>query len=90
MRKKRFRLLLYAGLAVFVLVAITTSFVRAARTEYTTMEAVVHEGDTLWSIWEDVGYGRFDEWHCKVRELNDKDLSVLQPYDRVTVSTIER
>ena len=88
-RRNRLRLLLYAGIAVFVLVAITTSFVRAARTEYTTMEVVAREGDTLWSIWEDVGHGRFDEWHCKVRTLNDKDLSILQPYDRVTVSVLK-
>ena len=88
-RRKRLRLLFYAGIAAFVLVAITVSFVRAARTEYTTMEVVVQEGDTLWGIWEDVGHGRFDEWHCKVRTLNDKDLSILRPYDRVTVSVLK-
>ena len=88
-RRKRFRLLLYAGIVVFVLVVITTSFVRAARTEYTTIEVVVHEGDTLWSIWEDVGYGRADKWISEVRRMNGMQSADIWPYDRLIVPVMK-
>lgn len=81
-------MLLYGGLAVFVAVCVITSFVRAASVEYTTMEVVVQEGECLWSIWEKHGHGRFDDWVIKVKKMNDKDLSVLMPYDRITVPVI--
>ncbi len=78
----------YGCLAVFAAVCIITSFVRAASVEYTTMEVAVREGDTLWSIWEEVGHGRFDKWKVDVERLNEQDLSVLHPCDRVTVPVI--
>ena len=89
MKRKKRIVLLYAGIGIFAAVAILTSFVRAARTEYTVREVVVQEGDTLWGIWEDVGYGRFDDWVIKVKKMNETDLSVLQPYQRVTVSVVK-
>lgn len=76
-------------LAVILAVLFATSFAGASGTEYTTVEVVVQEGDTLWGIWEEMGYGRFDAWHLQVKKLNDKDLSVLQPYDRVTIAVVK-
>ncbi len=87
-KKKKIRMLVYGGLAVLMAVAITTSFVRAANVEYTTIEVVVQEGDTLWGIWEEVGYGRADKWIHEVKSMNEKDLSVLMPYDRITVPVV--
>ena len=74
-----------------VILAITmiTSFVRASCTEYTTMEVVVQEGDCLWSIWEEVGYGRADKWIAEVKKMNEQDLSVLRPYSRIAVPVIK-
>ena len=69
-------------------ITMITSFVRASCVEYTTMEVVVQEGDTLWGIWEKAGHGRFDDWVIKVKKMNDKELSVLMPYDRITVPVI--
>jgi len=73
-----------------VILAITmiTSFVRASCTEYTTMEVVVQEGDCLWSIWEDVGYGRADKWIAEVRSINNMETADLQPYDRLKVPVL--
>lgn len=77
-----------AVVAVVLIVLAVTSFVKAACVEYTTVEVVVQEGDTLWSIWEEVGHGRFDKWKVDVERLTEQDLSVLHPYDRVTVPVI--
>jgi len=73
-----------------VILAITmiTYFVRASCTEYTTMEVVVQEGDCLWSIWEDVGYGRADKWIAEVRSINNMETADLQPYDRLKVPVL--
>jgi len=79
----------YVCLAVFAAVCIITSFVRATSVEYTTMEVVVQEGDCLWSIWEDVGYGRADKWIAEVKKMNEQDLSVLRPYSRIAVPVIK-
>lgn len=76
-------------IAVVLIVLAVTSFVKAACTEYTAMEVVVQEGDTLWGIWEEVGYGRFDAWMVETKKLNDKDLSVLRPYSKITVPVIK-
>ena len=76
-------------LALFAAVCIITSFVRAASVEYTTMEVVVQEGDCLWSIWEDVGYGRADKWIAEVRSINNMETADLQPYDRLSVPVMK-
>ena len=75
--------------AVVLVVLAVTSFAKAACTEYTTMEVVVQEGDTLWSIWEEVGHGRADKWIHEVKRMNKKDLSVLMPYQRITVPVMK-
>lgn len=85
-KKERFG---YVLLAVFMAVCITTSFVRAAQVEYTTREVVVQEGDSLWSIWEEVGHGRFDKWKVEVERLNAEDVNVIHPYDRITVPVVK-
>ncbi len=79
----------YVCLAVFAAVCIVTSFVRAASVEYTTMEVVVREGDTLWSIWEDVGYGRADKWISEVRRMNGMQSADIWPYDRLVVPVMK-
>ena len=81
--------LVYAGVLAFMVVAITTSFVRTARTEYTTCEVVVQEGDSLWSIWEEYGYGRADKWIHEVKELNNKETASLWPSERLWVPVLK-
>ena len=78
-----------AVVAVVLIIFAVTSFVKAACTEYTTLEVVVQEGDTLWSIWEEVGHGRADKWIHEVKRMNKKDLSVLMPYQRITVPVMK-
>ncbi len=78
-----------AVVAVVLIVLAVTSFVKAACMEYTTVEVVVQEGDSLWSIWEEVGHGRFDDWKIKVERVNEQDLSVLHPCDRIVVPIIK-
>lgn len=75
--------------AVVLVVLAVTSFVKAACVEYTTVEVVVQKGDTLWSIWEEVGHGRFDDWVIKVKKVNNKDLSVLQPCQKVMIPVVK-
>lgn len=75
--------------AVVLVVLAVTSFVKATCMEYTTVEVVVQEGDSLWSIWEEVGHGRFDDWKIKVERVNEQDLSVLHPCDRIVVPIIK-
>ncbi len=72
-------------LAVFIVVCMITSFVRAASAEYVTREVVVQEGDTLWSLWEAYGYGRADKWIYEVKELNNKETASLWPHERLLV-----
>ena len=72
-------------LAVFIVVCMITSFVRAASAEYVTREVVVQEGDTLWSLWEAYGYGRADKWIYEVKELNNKETASLWPHERLRV-----
>ncbi len=86
MRRKRIACIFFG---VFMAVCIITSFVRAAKVEYTSREVVVREGDTLWGIWEEVGHGRFDAWMVETKKLNDKDLSVLRPYSKITVPVVK-
>lgn len=75
--------------AVLVAVAITTSFVRDARTEHTTSEVVVQNGDSLWSIWEDVGYGRADRWIVETMNMNNMQTADIYPYDRLVVPVLK-
>ena len=75
--------------AVILIVLAVTSFVKAACTEYTTMEVVVHEGDTLWGIWEEVGYGRADKWIAEVRNMNNMESVDIWPYDRLVVPVMK-
>lgn len=70
-RGKRFKLLCYALIAVLAVVAVTTSFVGASNTEYTTMEVVVHEGDTLWSIAQKHGVDNWYKWKYETVRAND-------------------
>lgn len=76
-------------IAVVLIVLAVTSFVRAASVEYTTIEVVVQEGDTLWGIWEEVGHGRADKWIAEVRSMNNMETADLQPYDRLTVPILK-
>lgn len=79
----------YICFALFAAVCIIASCVRASCVEYTTMEVVVQEGDTLWGIWEEHGYGRGDRWIAEVRSMNNMQSSVIYPYDRLTVPVVK-
>lgn len=80
---------LLIGMTIFVVLAVS-SCIKAADVEYTTREVVVQEGDTLWGIWEEVGHGRADKWIHEVKSMNEQELSVLRPYQRITVPVIEK
>lgn len=74
--------------AVVLIVFAVTSFVKAACVEYTTVEVVVQEGDSLWSIWEEVGHGRFDKWKYEVMEMNDMEKPDLMAYQKLMVPVV--
>lgn len=74
--------------AVVLIVLAVTSFVKAACTEYTTVEVVVQEGDTLWSIWEEVGHGRADKWIGEVRDMNHMKSADLAIGDKLLLPVI--
>lgn len=77
-----------AVVTVVLIVLAVTSFVKAACTEYTTVEVVVREGDTLWSIWEEVGHGRADKWIGEVRDMNHMKSADLQVGDKLLLPVI--
>ena len=78
-----------AIVAVILALLAVTSFVKAACTEYTTMEVVVQEGDTLWSIWEEVGHGRADKWIGEVRDMNHMKSADLQVGDKLIIPVMK-
>lgn len=66
-----------------------TVAVRANGVEYTTKTVTVAPGDTLWSLWEEHGHGRADNWINETREANNLDSADIFPGDKLTVSVIK-
>ena len=75
--------------AVVLVVLAVTSFVKAACVEYTTVEVVVREGDTLWRIWEEVGHGRADKWIGEVRDMNHMKSADLVIGDKLIIPVVK-
>ena len=78
-----------AVVAVVLVVLAVTSFAKAACMEYTTKEVVVREGDTLWSIWEEVGHGRADKWIGEVRDMNHMKSADLAIGDKLIIPVMK-
>ena len=78
-----------AVVAVVLIVLAVTSFAKAACMEYTTKEVVVREGDTLWSIWEEVGHGRADKWIGEVRDMNHMKSADLAIGDKLIIPVVK-